>query len=364
VVAVVAIAVVEAAALVVAVRSNSLHRHRRQRQRHGRSLPAIPTAHIRKPYFDGMQQIEFHAMGCQMHAMVDTDDPNAQTALAAIPRRFEAWEQCLSRFRESSELVALNRRSGETVRASETLWQVTRRALQAAAQTDGLVTPTVLDALEAAGYARSMSEPAGALSTLASAPVSVLPAPRVHDWRVVKLEARRRTITLPRGVRLDLAGVAKGWAAEQAARQLARVAPALVEASGDIAVSGPRADGSNWPIGVAHPFGQEEDLPLLLLAHEGVATSTRGYRRWLRGDKWQHHLIDPRTGLPAETDVFSATAIAPTATQAEAAAKVALILGSRAGIKWIEARADLAALLILENGAVLQSSRLEQYVWG
>jgi len=178
------------------------------------------------------------------------------------------------------------------------------------------------------------------------------------------MDARHRTIQLPRGVRLDLAGVAKGWAAEQAARRLARIAPAMVNASGDIALSGPRADGSSWPISIENPFGRDDDLPLLMLRGESVATSTRGYRRWLRGGKMQHHLIDPRTGEPAETDVFSSTVVAPTAPQAEVGAKVALILGSRAGIEWIQARPELAALLILDNGQVVASSRFQDYCWG
>ncbi len=177
------------------------------------------------------------------------------------------------------------------------------------------------------------------------------------------MDARRRAITLPAGVRLDLAGVAKGWAAEQAVGYLGRTAPALVEASGDIAVSGPRADGSGWAIEIEHPYGRSQDLPLLLLAGHGVATSTRAYRRWLRGDRWQHHLIDPRTGLPAETDGFSATAVGPTLAEAEVAAKVALILGSERGMRWIEERPNLAALLILDNGTVLASRRLQDYCW-
>jgi thiamine biosynthesis lipoprotein len=177
------------------------------------------------------------------------------------------------------------------------------------------------------------------------------------------MDPRRRTITLPRGVRLDVAGVAKGWAADQAARRLGRFAPALVNASGDIAVSGPRADGSAWANSIENPFGGDDDLPLMLLAYEGEATSSRGYRRWLRGGKWQHHIIDPRTGAPAETDVFSATAIAPTAAEAEVAAKVAFILGSRAGTEWVDARPHLAAFVILENGNHVSSARFHQYIW-
>lgn len=320
-----------------------------------------------------MQELEFRAMGCQMYAAVDSDDPKAGAALADIPRRFEAWEQCLSRFRENSELSTLNRRSGQTVRVSETLWRVARLALQAGAQTDGLITPTIIDALEAAGYDHSMSEPipAGPVLGLPSfvtssprPPIPVSPRHFVPDWRSVRMDPRHRTITLPRGVRLDVAGVAKGWAADQAARHLGRVAPALVNASGDIAVSGPRADGSAWANTIENPFGSVDDTPLMLLTYEGEATSSRGYRRWLRGDRWQHHIIDPRTGEPADTDVFSATAIAPTSAEAEVAAKAAFILGSRAGIEWIEARPHLAAFLILENGEHVQSTRFKDYIWG
>lgn len=322
-------------------------------------------------------------MGCQMYAAIDSDDPKAGAALADIPRRFEAWEQCLSRFRENSELSALNRRSGQTVRVSETLWRVARLALQAGAQTDGLITPTIIDALEAAGYDHSMSDPVAILSSpsvelggraeqsrrtpvlrLPSSVMGPSPGHSVPDWRSVRMDPRHRTITLPRGVRLDVAGVAKGWAADQAARHLGRVAPALVNASGDISVSGPRADGSAWANTIENPFGRVDDTPLLLLAYEGEATSSRGYRRWLRGDRWQHHIIDPRTGEPADTDVFSATAIAPTSAEAEVAAKVAFILGSRAGIEWIEARPHLAAFLILESGEHVSSTRFKNYIWG
>lgn len=311
-----------------------------------------------------MKELYFSAMGCEMYATVDSDSPEAAAALAMIPHKFEVWEQCLSRFRENSELSMLNRQSGKTVRVSETLWKVTRLALRAGAQSDGLITPTIIDALEAAGYDRSLSDPVPAGFTPSFAGVATPPLLRVHDWRVVRMEPRRRTITLPRGVRLDVAGVAKGWAADQAARWLGRFAPALVNASGDIAVSGPRADGSSWPNSIENPFGSDDNLPLMLLAYEGEATSSRGYRRWLRGGKWQHHIIDPRTGAPAETDVFSATAIAPSSAEAEVAAKVAFILGSQAGIEWIDARPHLAAFLILENGRQVSSARFHQYIWG
>ena len=135
-----------------------------------------------------------------------------------------------------------------------------------------------------------------------------------------------------------------------------------MNAGGDIAISGPRADGEVWRIGVANPFEPKEDLFMLHLMGGGVATSGKDRRRWIRGDILQHHIIDPRTGQPAETDVLTATVVAPTVMEAEAAAKSVLILGSGAGMEWLEADSGLAGLLILEDGRVLTNLRMEEYL--
>src|SRR6476659_6438452 len=102
-----------------------------------------------------MLQTHFHAMGCQMLAMVDADHKAAQEVLAQVPAWFEQWEDSLSRFRPESELNRFNRSAGQWFSLSETLWQVLRRAQLAERYTRGLVTPVVLDALEAIGYDRS-----------------------------------------------------------------------------------------------------------------------------------------------------------------------------------------------------------------
>ncbi len=304
-----------------------------------------------------MQRLEFRAMGCHMLAVLDSDDAAAIEALTEAPVWFEEWEASLSRFRDDSELSALNRSEGGPMHVSETLWQVLQAAQSAARESNGLVTPTLLDALHAAGYDRSFD-----LLETASVAANVLTPPPAPDWRAIELDAPNRTVRLPHGARLDFGGVAKGWAADQAARRLGTIAPALVDAGGDIAISGIRANGEPWQIGIADPFNAESDLAMLMIDRGGVATSGRDFRKWQRAGKWQHHLIDPRTGAPAETDVLAVTVIAPTTRAAEVAAKVALILGSQNGLPWIEARSDLAGLLVLENGQVLRTRRLDGYI--
>jgi thiamine biosynthesis lipoprotein len=297
-----------------------------------------------------MQERAFRAMGCEMLAVLDRDDAAAQAQLAAVPSWFAAWEQQLSRFRADSDLSRLNAATGQSVVVPPALWSVIRVALDAARQSNGLVRPTVLDALELAGYDRSFAD-------LAPSDTPAPTASRPADWRKIALERRSHAVRLPAGVRLDLGGVAKGWAADQAVRQLAATGPALVDAGGDIAVSGPMADGSPWPIAIANPFAPDDALETLLLAWGAVATSGRDYRHWQRGGIEQHHIIDPRTGQPAQTDVLAATITGPNGPSVEMAAKVVLILGSRAGLAWLDARPVLAGLLVLQDGQVVHSRR-------
>jgi thiamine biosynthesis lipoprotein len=304
-----------------------------------------------------MEALSFRAMGCEMKAVLDAEGPRARRALAQVPGWFESWEAALSRFRADSELSRLNARAGQIVRVSGVLWEVLQAALAAARRTGALVMPTGLVALEAAGYDRTFAA-LPAAGSAAVAPAGPLPA-----WQAVRLLPRLQAVQVPAGVRLDFGGIAKGWAADRAARRLAAHAPALVDAGGDIRVSGPRANGDAWPIGAGDPRDADRDLALLALRGGAVATSGRDYRRWQRGGVWQHHILDPRTGQPATTDVLSATVLAPTAVAAESAAKVVLILGSGAGVAWLDAQPALAGLLVLDDGQVRLSRRLPDYYW-
>lgn len=310
-----------------------------------------------------MELVLFRAMGSEIFAAVDVTDPQARERLAKVPAMFETWEQRLSRFRPDSELSQLNRQTGHAVTVSDTLWRVLRLAQRAERMSNGLVTPALLDALEAAGYIRSFdpfqSEMAQSVGAGVPAPITVKLG--TQSWM---LDERMRTVTLARDTRLDLGGVAKGWAAEQTADYLGEVGAALVDAGGDIVVTAPRADGNAWTIGIENPLdvADEAALPVLVLAHGAVATSGRDYRKWVQDGKPVHHLVDPRTRLPALTDVLTATVIAENALDAEVGAKVCLILGSKAGLEWIEARPDLAALLVLEDGRVFASQHLEEYI--
>ncbi len=305
-----------------------------------------------------ISKIEFYAMGSQMSALLETFSLAGEEALEQVPTWFEEWEQALSRFRPDSELSVLNDSPGFPAPVSDVLWDALQAARRAHKDSSGLVTPTVLPALERAGYDRSferMGEGPGA--------GSAGPLPSAGSLEQVTFDPIKRTVQLPMGVRLDLGGIGKGWAAQRAMQRLSAFGPALVDASGDLAISARLLDGLPWQVGLSDPFDPERNLALLRLGRCGVATSGRDVHRWFKDGVWQHHIINPLTGRPAETDIISATVLAPDAMRSEMAAKVVLIQGSREGLSWLEEQAEMEGLIVLEDGETVETSGFDEYRW-
>ena len=306
-----------------------------------------------------MKHIEFRAMNCEMSAVLDTDSIEADALLTDVPKWFEAWEQTFSRFRPESELSRLNASAGQVFKASEDLWTVVDLAVRTARTHQGLVTPTVLNALVDAGYGQSFEQ----LMDVAPSKRAINQPQTLDALAQIKCDEQARTVYLPPEVHLDLGGFVKGWCADAVVQRLSQHAPALMDAGGDIAVSGAMADGGDWAIGITDPFDAEHDLALVMVKGCGVATSGRDYRKWTQDGLARHHIIDPRTGKSALTDVLSATVIAPSTQLAELASKMLLILGLQAGMEWLKAQEGYAACMVLEDGALRMNALFEQYRW-
>jgi len=316
-------------------------------------------------------------MNCQMAAWVYSDDPEAQDALKRVEAWMEEVEQALSRFRPESDLSRLNAAAGRPYRAGDILWQVTLRALEAAEFSGGAFDPAIGQALINAGYDRSFEQIASerfAENHGAPAPVQEGREPptsfhasgfslsHLSLSAQIRLDPASRTITLAPGARLDLGGIAKGWAADRALDMLRPFGPAMIDAGGDLAIGDAPPAATGWPIGVTDPLAPESDLLLLRLAHVGVATSGTDHRRWWIRGRQQHHLIAPHTGAPAQTDILSATAIAANATQADVIALILVVLGLEAAQHWLQQHPHIPALLVLNDGRSYQTQSLVPYV--
>lgn len=303
-----------------------------------------------------LHRLPFRAMGGEMLVVMEGEN-SAPSIIDEVPAWFEGWEQTLSRFRPNSELSLLNQTFDQPVKVSDALWDVFQYSLSAETITNGLVTPTILDAMLEAGYSQSFD---GLPAYQYKNETSVLTP--VNPLSQIIRDEKSQTICLPFGVHLDFGGVAKGWAAHQTVERLKKYGSVLMNAAGDIAISDSLANGQPWQIGIRDPFIKDKDFETLNLNRCGVATSGKDRRHWHQNGVTRHHIINPYTGQPAETDVMTATIVAPTVMEAEAVAKAVLIMGGEEGLKWIESDPALAGIIVLENGHTFYSQRIYEYL--
>lgn len=266
-------------------------------------------------------------------------------------RRIERWADRLTRHAASSELSALNADPSSATEVRPTLGAVLDWGRAAESLSGGAVDIALLEARLAA---EGLASPDGPTERAA--------------WRAWATSRRGRLTTVHRTdrVRFDLDGVAKGWIADRALATLAAYEERIVDADGDIAVA--VAAGSSWSIGVADPRNPGFDLAVLDLGGSaiadqfGVATSGTSVHRWVVQGEARHHLIDPRTGRSAVTDVVQATVVAGSARVAEALAKTAVILGSQRGLQFLAGADARGALLLTDRDELLMTSDTERWL--
>jgi thiamine biosynthesis lipoprotein ApbE len=291
----------------------------------------------------------WRAIGTGVRVVVHRGDLEA--ARSAVVDVLAEVDLGLSRFRDDSELARLNAQSGRDVAVSPLLGDAIAAGLRAARLTAGAVDPTVGRAMRLIGYDLDFE----ALART-GAPLEVR-FEAVPGWRSVSLATDRRSVRVRRGVEIDLGSVGKALAADLAAtRALAATGSGgvLVSLGGDIAVAGEPPPGG-WRVLVAEDSEAPVDGPGDVIAIEdgAVATSSTTVRRWRRGDRTLHHLVDPRTGAPVESPWRTASVAAATCVDANTAATAAIVMGETA-VDWL-ARAGLAARLVSANGEIIRT---------
>jgi len=244
---------------------------------------------------------------------------SGQAALERCEARVREAEARFTRFLPASELAHLNAGDGRYLPVSSEMFAMLEAALWAFEESEGLVNAAVLPAMVSAGYDRpfrlGLTEPASA------APVQLPPLPQL-----LILDAATRSAALAPGAALDLGGIAKGALADLLIEELGD--NAVCNLGGDVRIRGTGPERDGWHIGLC-------DHSAVALTEGAVCTSGTTRRRWGQSS---HHLIDPRTGLPARTDLAEVSVVTDSALRGEVYAKCAMLLGSAAGLAFLEAR--------------------------
>ena len=286
------------------------------------------------------------AMGGRLIVHLAADAADAERARRDAGRamaRMGRWADRLSRHLETSELSRLNASPAASIVVRPTLAAALLAGQAAGRATGGLVDVALLDARLAA-----------------EAPVTRSVAPSVpRTWSVTRGRHAGASVDRSPGLRFDLDGIAKGWLADRALRLLDPWTTAVVDADGDLAVR--CASGHHWAIAIDDPRVAGTTLAILYLeapddawpTRWGVATSGVSVHRWVDDGRVRHHIIDPRTGTPAVTDVVQVTVVSRSAVEAEGLAKAAVILGLADGFALLERAGVAGAVVLTDRGETL-----------
>ncbi|WP_163853268.1 FAD:protein FMN transferase [Paenibacillus elgii] len=312
----------------------------------------------------GFPAVEFKAMGTEIAAIGRDGHARPYWCLPVI-RWFEGIEGIASRFQANSELSRFNRApAGRQVKLSPRLYSLIRSAWSWHHKTVGLFQPFVGSELCRLGYHCSF-EKIGTTAQQSAHAESAEEAGRPDHQeysRALILDDQAGTAARNVPASLDLGGMGKGWTTDRAAlllRDSFRVSQGLVDAGGDMRVW---SDGEPWPIGVQSPFREEEEWLRLWLKNAAVATSNIVYRQWEYRGKTHHHILNGRTGQPAETDIVQATVLGHSVEEAEVAAKVICMIGSEPLSEWMQAHFPrLGYIAITRSGSIKINRRVYDY---
>jgi len=298
-----------------------------------------------------MQYHRFRAMNTTILLGVESRYPLQTFEIAE--QYIEQNEQRFTRFRETSELTALNRSAGDWFEVSPEMLDLLIIALECHQSTNGIFDPAILPDLESVGYNQSFDQ---------LVERGAEPAPLKHPhlqklpFSAIEIDSLRGRVRLPQGMQIDLGGIAKGWIAERAAALIAHYSTACaVNAGGDMFLIGQPHGAAAWEVALEDPRDPLQDLMILQVESGAVATSSVVKRSWQQGEKKRHHLIDPRTGEPAQTPWLSVTVFAPKAVLAETFAKAILIAGPDQAQALLGNNPGISYLAVDAEGQVVSS---------
>ena len=299
-------------------------------------------------------QVQFFSMDTVMSIRVY--DGGGEDAIQAARQEVERLDKLLSRTTTDSEISALNSHAGDG-----TLVSMEPEVIQllAFAQSISQLLPgdfditiaPVMDAWGFTGEARHVPDQAELAQAMA-----------LVDSEQLLVDEQENTARLAQaGMAVDLGAVAKGYAAGQAEAVLRErgITSALLNLGRNITLIGTKPDGTPWRVGVADPADESSSLCVLELSDQTASTSG-GYERWFEEDGVRyHHIIDPKTGYPAQSGLLSVTVISPDPVLADALSTALFVAGPEAALDFWRSREDFELVLCTDQGQVIVTQGLE-----
>ncbi len=262
------------------------------------------------------------------------------------------YEQLLSKTISTSDVSRINAAKGQPVAVDPETWEILRRAKEISKLTGGAFSVTIA--------------PVTALWTFTGTVTNVIPTDEtrlaalslVDDQKIVLGE--NNTVTLPAGMQIDLGGIAKGYIADQVAKLIEEKAYAgIISLGGNVYTVGRKPDGSRFGVAITNP--DKTSLAKANIYTESCTVVTSGtYERGFNfGGVRYHHILDPQTGMPARSDLVSATFVMDSSMTADALATACIVIGSEKALELAKSQ-GVDAMLIRDDGSVLFTDGFEE----
>jgi FAD:protein FMN transferase len=292
---------------------------------------------------------KFNAMGTEI-VLLAALQPEQKYLLDKAEAYINEFDMRFSRFKEGSELNVFNNFRGGKYQASEMLADILKHAQAYYKETNGTFSETGKEQIT---YDEELAKREAAKKLYLSRP------------KMDQLVINGTELSVPEGMRFDSGGIGKGYIVDVLANEIFKnIENFWLSAGGDLLIKGSDLGKTGWKVGVQNPLQDDQESFSINTLGEtlGIATSGVIKRRGVVGGiKW-HHIIDPRTGEPAETDIVSVTVIAPTAEQADIYAKTVLLLGSKEGLEFVENREGVECAIFFNDRAPLFSNGIVKYL--
>ncbi|NLJ74989.1 MAG: FAD:protein FMN transferase [Firmicutes bacterium] len=284
---------------------------------------------------------------------IRVDARNSEELVNQAFAEIEGIEKSLSRYVDTSEVSKINAHAGQWVEVSQFTIDLVKEALRISELSDGAFDVTIGAVIELWGF--------GTGDYKVPSEEEIVQALKTVGYEKVEIDEAERKVRIPEGTILDLGGIAKGYAVDQASRLLRKsnAKRSIINAGGDISVIGRRPDDTPWRVGVQNPDNPADIRWILPLEDSSVVTSGDYQRYFVFNDQKWHHIIDPRTGYPAR-ELKSVTVVTESATVADALSTAIFVLGMEAGSRLVEEMAGVEAIIVSQDGVWISPELEEQ----
>ncbi len=283
---------------------------------------------------------------------------NAKEGVDAAFTRAEALEKVFSSTSDDSEICAVNAsaKTGNTVSVSDDFYNVLENALFYSEKTEGALDCTIGGLIRLWGI--------GTNAARLPSPAEIAEYVRADGWQDITLDADKKTVAFSSSdIELHFGAIAKGYISDAMKQVLidCGVESALMSLGGNVMTLGTKPDGSSWTVAITDPFSPDSLIATVTVADQAVVTSGN-YERYFEQDGVRyHHILDPHTGYPADSDVVSTTIIADKGIDCDALSTAVYIMGSDRGMKLINSLDNIEAVFIKTDGEIISSAHIDAY---